>query len=122
MNEGTSDRRQYMASLELQGLGVNAPSDYRQKRHAAHRRSLVLSCRPGYPGAEIVLEQPSAKPKCGICDARPGDGGLLDSRPVSHLVRGPAHSGVGGVGWNSEASRQEPGALESAQGRAGGAR
>ena len=29
------------ASLELQRLGVNAPSDYRQKRHAAHHLTFV---------------------------------------------------------------------------------
>ena len=33
--------RRKRASLELQRLGVNAPSDYRQKRHAAHRLTFV---------------------------------------------------------------------------------
>ena len=51
--------------------------------------SVAVMCRPGYPGAEIVLEQPSGeKPECGNCDARPGDGGLLDSRPVSRALGG----------------------------------
>ena len=53
---------------------------------------LVPSYRLAYRPAEMMLEQPRAKPKCGIRDSRPG--GLLDSRPVSHLAQSPAdHAG-----------------------------
>ena len=68
-----------------------------------------------------VLEQPSAKPVADDCDARPGDSGLLDSRPVTHPVQPPARSGAGGPVRNSEAGRGEPETLESVLAAVGGA-
>ena len=76
------------------------------------------------PGGN-VLEQTSADLLRRAVTVTPGGAekeGFLAVPPASHPVHGPAHSGAGGVGWNSEASRQEPGTLESVQGRVGGAR
>jgi hypothetical protein len=70
-----------------------------------------------------VLEQPSDYMRLPDCDAGRGgpdsDGWTLPA--VTHLVQSPAHSEAGGPGWNSEASRGEPEALESALGTVGGA-
>lgn len=72
------------------------------------------------PGGN-VLEQPSDYMRLPDCDTRPGDGGLLDSRPVSYLVQPPARSGAGGPVRNSEAGRGEPETLESVLAAVGGA-
>jgi hypothetical protein len=118
MSDGRSDRRLDMASLELQSLGVNAPSDYRQKRHAAHRRSLVPSSNNA---RRNVLERLETRLlKCGKRDA--GRGGSDWALPaVMYLVQPPARSGAGGPVRNSEAGRGEPETLESVLAAVGGA-
>jgi hypothetical protein len=69
-----------------------------------------------------VLEQPSgAKTIIPVSDDAARRGYLAVASPgVSCLVQSPARSGAGGPGWNSEASRGEPEALESALGTVGG--
>jgi len=109
----------------VSGMGIRMgafPGDVQVGGKSAHAPILV-SVPPGISLGGNVLEQPSAaKPVADDCDAARG-GYLAVALPgVSHLVQSPAYSGAGGPGWNSEASRGEPEALESALGTAGGAR
>lgn len=56
-----------------------------------------------------------------VAEVAPGLYAYRYSSDPSHLVLAPSCSGAGGLAGNSEAQPEEPGALESATGPAGGA-
>lgn len=91
------------ASLELQRLGVNAPSDYRQKRHAAHRLTFVPL--PDFPVGVLRTELLATYNRSAATVTQAG--GLNGLPAFSSFVQASAHPVTVDTPRNSEAGRGE---------------